>query len=136
MLSPSLPAAITPYYHWILAGLSKMFLSPAWLSLGWHLPVMEQDLLYEQAIAALEIASQRIEKAGLDAAFYLPIVPFIGMEMKYEGDRRRVIEFTRAIAGKGFIVARNLEAAIKEVWLGQGAEGVKGVWFVEKDFEG
>ena len=114
---------MVPFYHWILAGLCRMFSKPAWLSLGWKLPVMHETLMKDQNLTALIYAEKFVEKGQLGAIFYAPISSVVGVELSSVEDRSRVLRFLQKIKDMGFAVASALEYDLRLSW-GKNGENV------------
>ncbi|GME44948.1 putative fungal specific transcription factor domain-containing protein [Neofusicoccum parvum] len=107
-----------PYYHWGLTGLSRLFLHPAWSALNCELPVMDDEMIRKQAIAALDYAEGRLSRVELEAILYMPITHLVGLEMKAEEERKRVLDFLGVIKNKGFDVAGTFEVDLQAAWTG------------------
>ncbi|KAF2180228.1 hypothetical protein K469DRAFT_715478 [Zopfia rhizophila CBS 207.26] len=105
-----------PMLHWILAGISRIFSTPAWQSQDWELPVMQESLIHDQALKALDGAEKMMNRAQLEAVFYGTMSPVVGLEMELEEERERVIRLLRNIERKGFAVAEALEMDIRMGW--------------------
>jgi hypothetical protein len=105
-----------PFYHWILAGLCHMFSKPAWVSLGWKLPVMHKTLMKDQNLTALIYAEKFVEKGQLGAIFYAPISSVVGVELSSVEDRVRVLRFLQKIKESGFAVASAFESDLRLSW--------------------
>lgn len=114
---------MVPFYHWILAGLCRMFSKPAWVSLGWKLPVMHETLMKDQNLTALIYAEKFVEKGQLGAIFYAPISSVVGVELSSVEDRSRVLRFLQKIKDTGFAVASALEYDLRLSW-GKNGENV------------
>ena len=104
------------FYHWILAGLCHMFSKPAWISLGWKLPVMHETLMKDQTLTALLLAEKFVEKGQLEAIFYAPISSVVGVELSSAEDRVRVLRFLQKIKETGFEVVSALESDLQLSW--------------------
>lgn len=107
---------MVPFYHWILAGLCRMFAKPAWVSLGWKLPVMHETLMKDQNLTALIYAEKFVEKGQLGAIFYAPISTVVGLELSSVEDRSRVLRFLQKIKDTGFAVASAIEYDLRLCW--------------------
>lgn len=116
-LDPGVLATI-PYYHWGLTGLSRLFLHPAWSALNCELPVMDDEMIRKQAIAALDYAEGRLSRLELEAILYMPITHLVGLEMKAAEERKRVLDFLTVIKNKGFDVAAAFEVDLQAAWTG------------------
>ena len=110
--------SMIPFYRWILTGLCRIFSEPAWLSLGWKLPVMQETMMNQQAVMALDYAEKSIERVQIEAIIYAPIVSVVGAEMSSAKDRGRVIRLLRNIEDKGFAVASAVESDVRLSWSG------------------
>ncbi|KKY23511.1 hypothetical protein UCDDS831_g02931 [Diplodia seriata] len=107
-----------PYYHWGLTGLSRLFLHPAWSALKCELPVMDDEMIRKQAIAALDYAEGRLSRVELEAIMYMPITHLVGLEMKAVEERKRVLDFLSVIKNKGFDIAATFESDLQSAWTG------------------
>ncbi|KAF9629484.1 putative fungal specific transcription factor domain-containing protein [Lasiodiplodia theobromae] len=107
-----------PYYHWGLTGLSRLFLHPAWSALNCELPVMNDEMIRKQAIAALDYAEGRLSRVELEAVMYMPITHLVGLEMKAAEERKRVLDFLSVIKNKGFDIAATFESDLQTAWTG------------------
>ncbi|EKG16393.1 hypothetical protein MPH_06362 [Macrophomina phaseolina MS6] len=116
-LEPGLFSTI-PYYHWGLTGLSRLFLHPAWSALNCELPVMDDNMIRKQAIAALDYAEGRLSRVEMEAVLYMPITHLVGLEMKAAEERKRVLDFLSVIKSKGFDVAASFEQDLQMAWTG------------------
>lgn len=121
--SAQLESAITlmlPYYHWALMGICRLFIHPAWSYLQCELPVLQDDMIQGQALAALTHAEGIISNIDLGAVLYMPLAYLIGLEMTDEEERKRVINFLETIKAKGFDVASGFIVELKESWVEMG----------------
>lgn len=121
-LEPGVLSTI-PYYHWGLTGLSRLFLHPAWSALNCELPVMDDEMIRKQAIAALDYAEGRLSRVELEAILYMPITHLVGLEMKAVEERKRVLDFLSVIKNKGFDVAAAFEQDLQTAWTGATSAG-------------
>ncbi|KAK7530876.1 uncharacterized protein J3D65DRAFT_140698 [Phyllosticta citribraziliensis] len=118
--SAQLESAITmmlPYYHWALMGICRLFIHPAWSHLQCELPVLQDDMIQGQALAALSHAEGIISRIDLGSVLYMPLAYLIGLEMTDEVERQRVITFLETIKAKGFDVASGFITELKESWV-------------------
>lgn len=104
------------FYHWILAGLCHMLSKPAWISLGWKLPVMHETLMKDQTLTALTYAEKFVEKSRLEAVFYAPISSVVGVELSSIEERSRVLRFLQRIKETGFECVSALEYDLQLSW--------------------
>ncbi|OJJ66466.1 hypothetical protein ASPBRDRAFT_35218 [Aspergillus brasiliensis CBS 101740] len=112
--------SLLPYYQWSLAGLSRQFVHPAWTSLGCCLPVMPDDLIYQQAMQAFAYAEGSLHNsADFEGLLYVPIMNIVGLEMKTAQERTRALDFLTSLKAKGFAVAGKVEQDLKKAWIGQ-----------------
>jgi hypothetical protein len=104
------------FYHWILTGLCHMFAKPAWISLGWKLPVMPETLMKDQTLTVLTHAEKSVEKGKFEAIFYAPISSVVGVELSSVDERVRVLRFLQKIKEAGFEVALAFESDLRLSW--------------------
>jgi hypothetical protein len=104
------------FYHWILAGLCHMFSKPAWVSLGWNLPVMHETLRKDQILKALVYTEEYVEKCHLGSFFYVPISAIVGVELSSDEDRVRVLRLLQRIKETGFAVVSSFESDLQLTW--------------------
>ncbi|KAF4614396.1 hypothetical protein G7Y89_g15340 [Cudoniella acicularis] len=107
---------IQPFYHWVLTGLSHLFLRPEWHSYDWNLPVMEAALTNQQALLALNGVERMLQKAQIDTALYASFLPVVGVQLSTVEDRNRIIKLLHDIKERGFAVASAFEADIIRGW--------------------
>ncbi|KAK7516334.1 hypothetical protein IWZ03DRAFT_187601 [Phyllosticta citriasiana] len=108
---------ILPYYHWALMGVCRLFIHPAWSHLQCELPVLQDDMIQGQALAALSHAEGIISRIDLGSVLYMPLAYLIGLEMTDAGEQQRVIKFLETIRAKGFDVASVFITELKESWV-------------------
>jgi hypothetical protein len=104
------------FYHWMLAGLCHTLSKPAWISLGWKLPIMHETLTKDQNLTALLYAEKFAEKSQLEAIFYAPISSVVGVELSSTEDRVRVLKFLQKIKDMGFECVSALEYDLQLSW--------------------
>lgn len=118
-IEPSI-LSLLPYYQWSLAGLSRQFVHPAWTSLTCGLPVMPDDLIYQQSKEAFSYAERSLENsADFEGLLYVPIMNIVGLEMKTAQERARALGFVTTLKTRGFAVAGKVEQDLKRAWVGQ-----------------
>ena len=108
--------SMIPFYRWILTGLCRIFSEPEWLSHGWELPVMPENMWNEQALLILGYAEKSMERVKLEAVIYGPVVGVVGSQFSSARNRERVIKLLRSIEDKGFAVALSIESDLLLEW--------------------
>jgi hypothetical protein len=107
---------VLPFYHWILTGLSHMFLRPEWHAHDWKLPIMEAALINQQALLALDGAEQMLEKPQLDGALYAAILPIVCVQLSTLEDRQRIMKFLQSFKRRGFAFVSEFEGEVLKAW--------------------
>jgi hypothetical protein len=69
-------------YHCGLISLSRLFIDPLWSILGEPPPTLPEDTIRYHAIAALEHLQRRLQVAGLESVFFLPLLTTVALEVQ------------------------------------------------------
>lgn len=108
--------AIMSFYYCALVGVSRIFIDPIWLLTGEQLPVIADATIHSHSLAALAHIERRLEKVGVEACFYLPLLVGISLEVRSEQHRKRVLDLFKIIDRKGYPVALTLSADVGLAW--------------------
>lgn len=108
--------AIMSFYYCALVGVSRIFIDPIWLLTGEQLPVIADATIHSHSLAALAHIERRLEKVGVEACFYLPLLVGISLEVRSEQHRKRVLDLFKIIDRKGYPVALTLSTDVGLAW--------------------
>lgn len=108
--------ATMPFYYCALVGVSRIFVDPIWLRTGERLPVIADATIHSHSLAALAHIERRLEKVGVEACFYLPLLTGISLEVRSEPHRKRVLNLFKIVDRKGYPVALTLSTDVCLAW--------------------
>ncbi|KAJ5209485.1 hypothetical protein N7449_003864 [Penicillium cf. viridicatum] len=108
--------AIMSFYYCALVSVSRIFIDPIWLLTGEQLPVIADATIHSHSLAALAHIERRLEKVGVEACFYLPLLVGISLEVRSEQHRERVLDLFKIIDRKGYPVALTLSTDVGLAW--------------------
>ena len=105
---------LTAFYHCGLVSISRLFVDPAWLP--FDRPLMNETLIKNCTVAALECIEKVSKKAELEALFLLPLLLVVSLETREQPQRHRIAKIFETIQRKGVAVASTYVSDISFLW--------------------